>query len=52
MTPTAVITIGLILMAIPCAGLALTALMERRQDRAKRLECLKDPMNVRNLLKK
>ena len=52
MTPTAIITIGLVLMAIPCCGLALTALMERRQDRAKRLECLKDPMNVRNLLKK
>ena len=52
MSPTAIITIGLVLMAIPCCGLALTALMERRQDRAKRLECLKDPMNVRNLFKK
>lgn len=52
MTPTAIITIGLFLMAIPCAGLALTALIERRRERARRLECLKDPMNVRNLLKK
>mgnify|MGYP000101814667 FL=1 len=52
MTPTAIITIGLFLMAIPCAGLALTALMERRRDRAKRLECLKDPINCRTILKR
>lgn len=52
MTPTAIITIGLFLMAIPCAGLALTALIERRRERAQRLECLKDPMNCRTILKR
>lgn len=53
MSPTAIITIGLLLVVCSSAMILVAHFAERRRDlRAKRLECLKDPINCRNILKR
>ena len=53
MSPTAIITIGLLLVVCSSAMILVAHFAERRRDlRAKRLECLKDPVTVRSLFKK
>ena len=52
MSPTAIITIGLLLVVCSSAMILVAHFAERRQDRAKRLECLNDPINCRTILKR
>lgn len=51
MTPTAVITIGLVLIAVPAVGIVICTIIEKRRDqKQKRLACLQDPIVVRQIL--
>jgi len=52
-SPTAIITIGLLLVVCSSAMILVAHFAERRRAlRAKRLACLQDPVTVRSLFKK